>query len=83
MDTNSPNPAIDRAIQKGGGLTALARTINATKGQIFQWRVRGQVPAEYCPSVEAATGESRKDLRPDDWERIWPELADKAEAVHE
>lgn len=40
----------------------------------------GQVlGAELCVSIEQATnGEvTRKDLRPDDWERIWPELSEK------
>lgn len=32
---------------------------------------------ERCAAIEAAThGEvTRRDLRPDDWEQIWPELA--------
>jgi DNA-binding transcriptional regulator YdaS (Cro superfamily) len=32
---------------------------------------------ENCVVIERATGGlvTRKDLRPDDWERIWPELA--------
>lgn len=36
--------------------------------------------AELCVAIERATegAVSRRDLRPDDWERIWPELAEKA-----
>ena len=35
------------------------------------------VSPERCVEIEQATnGEvTRKDLRPDDWERIWPELS--------
>lgn len=36
-----------------------------------------QVPAERCVPIERATGGAvtRKDLRPDDWQSIWPEAA--------
>ncbi len=38
------------------------------------------ISPERCVAIEQATnGEvTRKDLRPEDWERIWPELADSA-----
>ena len=34
-------------------------------------------PAETCVAIERATGGqvTRKDLRPNDWQDIWPELA--------
>lgn len=34
------------------------------------------IPAERCPVIEAATrgAVTRRDLRPDDWHLIWPEL---------
>ena len=40
------------------------------------------VSPEYAVAIEQATnGEvTRKDLRPDDWERIWPELSEKESA---
>ena len=43
---------INKAIQLAGGLTALANSLETTKGVVFQWRERGQVPAEYCPNIE-------------------------------
>ena len=48
--------------------------------QIRQWRIRykGRMPcAEYCAGLERATNGAvtRKDLRPNDWASIWPELA--------
>jgi DNA-binding transcriptional regulator YdaS (Cro superfamily) len=48
--------------------------------QIRQWQhgYADRKPSpEYCVSIERATeGKvTRKDLRPDDWEAIWPELA--------
>lgn len=52
--------------------------------QIRQWRVRykGRLPSpENCVGLELATNGlvSRKDTRPDDWHRIWPELCEKEE----
>lgn len=46
--------------------------------QIRQWqhKYNGRLPSpENCIGLELATGGlvSRKDLRPDDWHRIWPE----------
>ena len=40
------------------------------------WKMRG-VPIEQCVPIERATlgAVTRKDLRPDDWADIWPELA--------
>ena len=37
------------------------------------------ISPERCVSIEQATNGAvtRKDLRPDDWERIWPELSEK------
>jgi DNA-binding transcriptional regulator YdaS (Cro superfamily) len=49
--------------------------------QVFTGR---KVPsAELSVSIEQATmGEvTRKDLRPNDWQAIWPELAKKSKAV--
>jgi DNA-binding transcriptional regulator YdaS (Cro superfamily) len=47
--------------------------------QISQWRNswQGRVPSpENCVAIERATQgkASRRDLRPKDWWRIWPEL---------
>lgn len=47
--------------------------------QIRQWQhgYADRVPSpEYCVAIERATNGavSRRDLRPDDWYRIWPEL---------
>jgi DNA-binding transcriptional regulator YdaS (Cro superfamily) len=40
------------------------------------------VPLKHAATIETFTsGEvTRKDLRPNDWQRIWPELADQASA---
>lgn len=43
--------------------------------------VRQQLGAELCTQLElASSGQvTRRDLRPDDWHRIWPELAGQSE----
>ena len=57
----------------------LARSIDVAPALISQWRhgVR-PIPPERCVRIENATNGvvSRRDLRPDDWHLIWPELKD-------
>lgn len=57
--------AIDRAIEAAGSASELARQLGVVPMTVTQWRKRGQVPAERCLAIEAATGVSRHDLRPD------------------
>jgi DNA-binding transcriptional regulator YdaS (Cro superfamily) len=67
--------ALDKAIQAAGGLSALAEKIGINPARLGNWRVRG-VPIESCALIERVTeGQvTRKELRPDDWQLIWPEL---------
>lgn len=61
----------------------LASRLNVAPQQIYQWASGSRgVPIERCVEIEQATdgAVTRQDLRPDDWHRIWPELADKASA---
>ncbi len=57
--------AIDRAIEAAGSASELARRLGVVPMTVTQWRKRGQVPAERCLAIEAATGVSRHNLRPD------------------
>lgn len=63
-----------------GGTTAVARLLSVKPPSVHAWRACG-IPADklirLAPMVEKATdgAVSRRDLRPDDWESIWPELA--------
>ena len=73
--------ALTRAIESSGGVGLLAQSIGVTQTVISNWRARGgSVPAIHCAAIERATNGAvtRKDLRPDDWGRIWPELVDAA-----
>jgi DNA-binding transcriptional regulator YdaS (Cro superfamily) len=58
---------------------SLAAKLGVPPALVSQWRTGARpVPIDRCVSIERATGGAvtRKDLRPDDWARIWPELAD-------
>ena len=88
MDENHP---IDRAAGIVGSQAALAEKLGVTRGAVNQWKSPDRfVPLEHCAAIERATNGAvtRRDLRPDDWHRIWPELvtaefpapADKAAA---
>ncbi|MAK55443.1 MAG: hypothetical protein CML17_06330 [Pusillimonas sp.] len=67
----------------------LARSLGVSSAVVYQWRVKKRpVPLEYCASIERATdgAVTRRDLRPDDWQEIWPEIAQPpttTEAAHE
>ena len=71
---------LDSYLKKEGTAVDLANKISVTPGFICQLR-RSLRPAPVgrCYAIEQATNGmvTRKDLRPDDWHLIWPELADK------
>lgn len=76
------NP-LEAAIGKVGGVGKLAAAIGIGQSAISNWRARGTTPdAAHCVAIERATSGAvtRRDLRPDDWQDIWPELADPARA---
>ena len=56
---------LERAIEKAGGQTKLARDIGTTQQGIYYWLKKNKVPAEFCPKIEEATGISKHELRPD------------------
>ena len=70
------NP-LDLAARVVGGRIALAGVLNVTQAAVGNWKLRGSVPIEHCAAIERATAGAvtRQDLRPNDWESIWPELA--------
>lgn len=68
-----------------GQKSELARAIGVPAILVSQWSL-GQrpVPIARCKAIESATdgAVTCKDLRPDDWHEIWPELADSEEKQH-
>jgi DNA-binding transcriptional regulator YdaS (Cro superfamily) len=82
------NPLTKAIDTCGAGQAGFARLINESLGlsgsdaitpqQVWNWLNRGdEIPAQYCPAIEklCSGSVSRKDLRPEDWQKIWPELA--------
>ena len=69
-------------VQERGRVTSLAKAINAYAPDISRWaKTEGDkdfrpVPIRKCAEIEFATNGqvTRKDLRPNDWHLIWPEL---------
>ena len=63
-----------------GAITQLSLAIKAHHPDVISWsKGKRPVPIWRCLAIEQATNGAvtRKDLRPDDWERIWPELSEK------
>ena len=74
----------DYLTQERGRLSALARAIGAPISNMSDWASgRRPVPLERCADIERATNGAvtRRDLCPDDWQRIWPELAESKESA--
>ncbi len=76
MESNSN---FKKAADIVGGLSALAASTEISPA--FAWQIkegRRACPPATAVAVERATGGqvTRKDLRPDDWQDIWPELAE-------
>ena len=70
--------AISRACTIVGGVTSLARILGVTPPTVHEWTTsRRPIPAKRCVQIETATGGAitRRDLRPVDYENVWPELA--------
>lgn len=59
--------ALKRAVEAAGGQAALARQIGVTQSVVWYWLERSKrgLPAEHVSAVEAASGISRHELRPD------------------
>lgn len=79
---------LNKYLNRDGAISAaaLGRCVGVSPALVYQWRTgRRPVPVEHCADIERVTsGEvSRRDLRPDDWQRIWPELADPAPTQQE
>lgn len=73
--------AVLRACEILGSQAALAQDVGVRPAFVSQWLSGTRpIPPMRCIAIERATGGAvtRKDLRPDDWAQIWPELADVA-----
>lgn len=70
---------IKAIIDNLGGTNAVANLCLVSRSTVSHWQNEG-IPAARCVAIERATSGAvtRQDLRPNDWESIWPELAEKA-----
>lgn len=61
------------AVRRQGGQSALGRLVGVSQQSVSKWVKRSKpLPAEHVLTVEAATGISRHDLRPDLYPREAP-----------
>ena len=62
--------AIEKAVALAGSQAELARRIGVKQAHVWNWLNRdAKVPADRVLAIEAATGVSRHDLRPDIYPR--------------
>lgn len=64
--------------QGRGRQSALAKAIGAHAPDISRWADGSRpIPFHFGAPIEAATGKvvTRQEMFPDDWARLWPELA--------
>jgi DNA-binding transcriptional regulator YdaS (Cro superfamily) len=64
-------------LEESGTANGLAKAVGVSPVVISLWKNgKRPVPIGRCPAIEQATNGAvtRKDLRPNDWARIWPEL---------
>ena len=59
------NSAIHRAVEIAGSQTKLARKIGVRQSDVWTWLQGRPVKADKVIAIEAATGVSRHELRPD------------------
>lgn len=79
MANNPPTMKLHHWVnQKRGRSLAMSQALGVSAPVVSDW-VTGKkaVPVERCVFIERATdgAVTRQDLRPDDWQDIWPELA--------
>lgn len=73
------NEFVKTAVEIVGSQKKLGELCGFTQQAVYKWlHGKSRVPAEGCVLIEKGTNGvvSRKDLRPDDWEKIWPEFTE-------
>lgn len=76
-EDGSVGRALDAAAALVGGRAKFAQALGVRGSAVGNWKTRG-VPIEHCPRIEALAQNriTRRDLRPNDYLLIWPELAE-------
>lgn len=66
----TPFEALQAAVEKAGSQAEVARIAGVSAPAVWKWvQSSKRVPAEFVLKIEAATGVSRHDLRPDIYPR--------------
>lgn len=75
MHSTSPsNQALQDAIDKVGGQSAMARILSVSQAAVWKWVAKGKLlPAEHVLVIERETGIAKEILRPD----IYPDESDR------
>ncbi|RYH35614.1 MAG: hypothetical protein EON54_19655 [Alcaligenaceae bacterium] len=64
-----------------GGTYIVAKLVDVKPPSVSGWKESGRIPdaklIRLAPIAEARGITTRKDLFPEDWHLIWPELADQ------
>lgn len=69
---------IGKAAHAVGGLSILASKLGVSPPTVHEWKTgKRPVPVLRCVSINRVTNGivTLQELRPDDWQKIWPELA--------
>jgi DNA-binding transcriptional regulator YdaS (Cro superfamily) len=72
--------------QERGRQAALAKAIGAHAPDVSRWADgKRPIPLEYGAAIESATGGlvTRREMFPNDWARVWPELVERPTATTE
>ena len=83
MEQISPIAKAARAV---GGLTELARLIGVSPPTVHEWKTsKRPVPVTRCHDIIRVShgAVTCQELRPNDWQSIWPELAQSAITTHQ
>ena len=66
----TPQAALKKAVDLAGSQSEIARLCSVSQAAVWKWLQNSKpLPAEHVLAVEAATGVSRYDLRPDIYPR--------------
>lgn len=66
VDSTIQFAALQEAVRRAGSQAAIARACGVSTTAVWKWmQISRRVPAEFVLKVEALTGVSRHDLRPD------------------
>lgn len=75
---NEQNAFAEKIISALGGVSAVARRYGISAASVSEWKTAGRIPEErlirIAAQLESAGVATRKDLFPDDWHLIWPEI---------